>query len=356
MKFYSLKNIMAKNAPYNIIISERSNGKTYACLMEILKNYVKYRKQGAYIRRWVDDLKTKQAGNLFQAIVENGDIEKLTNGEFTDIYYRHYKWYLCTYDCEGNRVCDNEPFMYFFALTSMEHDKSVSYPSITTIVFDEFITRSMYLPDEFVIFCNVLSTIIRHRSDVKIFMLGNTVNKYCPYFAEMGLKHVKDMQQGTIDLYRYGDSKLTVAVEFVKPNKQGKESDFYFSFDNPKLQMITGGAWEIDIYPHCPCKYTKKDIVFTYYIDFDGDLLQCEIIQKDDLFFTFIHAKTTPIFDGELIYSCEYHAEPNYRRKITNPITPIDKKIFDFFKREKVFYANNEIGEIVRNYLLWCVK
>ena len=65
------------------------------------------------------------------------------------------------------------------------------------ILFDEFITRSMYLPDEFVIFTNVLSTIIRDRNNVKIFMCGNTVNKYCPYYKEMGLNNVsidpKDM-------------------------------------------------------------------------------------------------------------------------------------------------------------------
>ena len=36
-------------------------------------------------------------------------------------------------------------------------------------------------------FMNVLSTIIRDRENIKIFMLGNTVNKYCPYFDEMGL-------------------------------------------------------------------------------------------------------------------------------------------------------------------------
>ena len=32
MEFYSLDNILKNNAHYNIIIGERSNGKTYACL------------------------------------------------------------------------------------------------------------------------------------------------------------------------------------------------------------------------------------------------------------------------------------------------------------------------------------
>ena len=189
-------------------------------------------------------------------------------------------------------------------------------------------------------------------------MLGNTVNKYCPYFNEMGLRHIKDMKVGDIDIYSYGDSDLKVAVEYCKPNKQGKESDTYFAFDNPKLNMITGGAWEVNIYPHCPIKYVPKDIKFTYFIIFDGEILQCEIVMKDNNNFTFIHRKTSPIKDNEkdLIYSTEYSSLPNWKRKINRPITDIEKKIAMYFAKDKVFYQDNDVGEIVRNYLLWCVK
>ena len=238
----------------------------------------------------------------------------------------------------------------------MEHDKSTSYPDITTICFDEFLTRTTYLQDEFVLFMNVISTIIRHRTNVKIFMLGNTVNRYCPYFREMGLKHIKEMKPGDIDLYRYGDSDLTVAVEYTLPNKNGKESDLYFAFDNPKLSMITGGAWEIDIYPHCPVKFKPSDILFIYFIEFSGDLLQCEIVQHEDLCFTFIHRKTTEIKDPEhdLIFSPDFSPRANCKRKITKPTSKIEKKISEHFIKDKVFYSDNEVGEIVRNYLLWC--
>ena len=96
------------------------------------------------------------------------------------------------------------PFAFGFAITSQEHDKSTSYPNVRTILYDEFLTRNAYIPDEFVLFCNVLSTVIRQRDDVKIFMLGNTVNKYCPYFKEMGLNNITKQKQGTIDIYKYG--------------------------------------------------------------------------------------------------------------------------------------------------------
>lgn len=358
-KFYSLKKILEANAQYNVIIGERSNGKTYAVLKYGIENYMSSKKQLAIVRRWQDDFTGKRGQTMFDSLVANGEIEKITKGEWTNIHYYASKWYLCRYEDNGKkteRVIDTTPFAYGFAITSMEHDKSTSYPNITTICFDEFLTRTAYVPDEFVMFMNVVSTIIRHRTDVKIFMLGNTVNRYCPYFTEMGLKHVKDMKQGTIDLYHYGDTDLKVAVEYCKPNKQGKASDLYFAFDNPKLQMITGGTWELDMYPHCPIKYKPKDILYTYFICFNDDILQCEIIHCDGMHFTFIHRKTTPLKykDTDLIYTTDFDARPNFARKIIKPTTPIQRKICDSFIKDKVFYSDNEVGEIVRNYLLWC--
>lgn len=357
-KFYSLKNILSKDAQYNIIFGERSNGKTYSVLKLGLENFIKTGEQMAIVRRWREDFIGKRGSAMFSALVDNDEIRKLTNGEWTDIYYFSSRWFLCKYDDKGNRIQNDKPIAYGFSLGSMEHDKSTSYPEITTILFDEFLTRTMYLPDEFILFMNVISTIIRHRKNVKIFMLGNTVNKYCPYFNEMGLKHIKDMKCGDIDVYTYGESNLKVAVEYCKPNKQGKESDTYFAFDNPKLTMITGGAWEVNIYPHCPIKYAPKDIKFTYFIIFDGEILQCEIIRKDKNDFTFIHRKTTPLKDKtrDLIYSAEYNPLPNWKRKINKPITNIEKKIASYFIKDKVFYQDNDTGEIVRNYLIWCGK
>lgn len=358
-KFYSMKNIMEKNAQYNIIIGERSNGKTYALLKYGLENYIKHGKQFAIIRRWNEDFTGKRGQTMFNAIVENGEIEKLTRGEWTNIYYYGSKWYLCKYDPDtGKRITPETPIAYGFSISAMEHDKSTAYPNITTIIFDEFISRTAYLPDEFILFMNVCSTIIRHRTNVKIFMLGNTVNKYSPYFSEMGLTHIKSMKQGDIDVYQYGQSELKVAVEYCNTNSKtgGKDSDFYFAFNNPKLTMITGGTWEIDIYPHLPVKYTPSEILFTYFIIFDDETLQCEIIQHEDLLFTYIHRKTTDIKNPEtdFIYSTDYSPRYNRVRKITKPVTPLEKKIARFYATDKVFYQNNEVGEIIRNYLVWC--
>lgn len=360
-KFYSLNRILKENAQYNIIFGERSNGKTYAALKYGLEQWAKDNSQMGIIRRWQEDIKSKRGANLFSALVANGEISKITKGKWDSVHYNSNRWYFCKYDdVKHRRIIDDEPFAFAFALSNMEHDKSISYPKIKTIIFDEFITRETYFVDEFVIFTNVISTIVRYRDDVKIFMLGNTVNKSCPYFKEMGLKHMDFMKQGTIDVYKYGESGLKVAVEYAdSPDKEkGKPSDVYFAFDNPKLKMITGGAWEIGLYPHCPVKYKPKDVMFTFFIEFEIYLLQCEIVNYEGNVFIYIHKKTTPLKnpDTDLIFKCEYDYRLNYVRNILKPVYPIHKKIASLFKNDCVYYQDNEIGEVVRNYFNWCLS
>ena len=359
MKFYSLTPILEKNADYNVIFGERSNGKTYAVLEYGLKRYLQTGEQMAYIRRWREDLRGKRADSLFANHVNNGLIEKLTGGKFNEVFYMSGKWWLSSYNPETKkRIPDDKPFCFGFCLSEQEHDKSSSFPGVTTIVFDEFLTRRYYLPDEFMLFMNVLSTIIRQRDNVKVFMLGNTVNKYCPYFAEMGLKQVGVMEQGTIDIYRFGEHGATVAVEYTASVVKHKASNKYFCFDNQNLEMITGGKWELAVYPHLPVKYKPKDVEFIYFIVFGDVILQANVIQVDDQNFTYIHAKTTPIKDPEesLIYSLEMNGKPNYKRRLISTSTELERRIAMYYATDKVFYQNNEIGEIVRNYIMTSQK
>lgn len=362
VKYYSVSRILEAEADYMIIYGERSNGKTTSILDYALKRHIEsdYTEQLGVIRRWEEDFKGKNGQQLYEGIIALGWIEKYTKGKYNSVTYIGRRWYLTKFDELGNKLYQaEEPFALAFAISSEEHYKSLSFPNIRYILFDEFITRSYYLPDEFIKFQNLLSTIIRLRNDVKIFMCGNTVNKYCPYFSEMGLVNVKKQIKGSIDIYTYGDSGLRVAVEYSDFETGKKKSNKYFAFNNPKLQMITNGSWEISIYPHLPCKYKPNEIKCIYFIYFNEELLQCEIIKSEELktMFTFIHRKTTPIKDEKhLVFTPEIKGHKNYRRKINKVYDEIGRKIYYFYQIDKVFYQSNEIGEIVRNYILWCLK
>lgn len=357
--YYSIYNIAKEDYLYRMLIGERSNGKTYGADLLCLADYCLNGKQMALIRRWNEDFTGKRGQQMFDALVKNGIISELTNGQWTGIYYFSSRWYLSKWDDKLQKtVKKEEPFCYAFSLNAGEHDKSTSYPNIGNILFDEFIARLAYLPDEFILFMNTVSTIVRDRGDVNIFMLGNTINQFCPYFVEMGIKdHIRKMKQGTIEVCQYGDSDTTLAIEYCANKGKSKASSKYFAFNNPKLKMITGGNWELDIYPHLPEKYSvKEDLEFSYFIIFSDIYLQCDIVCKPNRYFTYIHRKTTPIKDMEydIVYSQEYKAQPNYKRKISRPKDDLERYIWSYFSADKVFYQDNEVGEIVRNYLEWC--
>lgn len=359
MKYYSLNKINKKDATYNVIFGERSNGKTYATLKQALENYFDNGSQFAYIRRWSVDVQPKRMNNLFNAIIEDDYLDKLSGGKFTAIFYRTGRFYLCTYNDKGKPIYNEEDVIgYAFSLSENEHNKANSYPRVTNIIFDEFLTNKIYLPDEFMLFMNTVSTIVRQRTNVKIYMLGNTVNKFCPYFKEMGLTNILSMKQGSIDLYTYGESKLKVAVEYADSKKKFKKNNFYFAFNNPKLKMITGGAWELNIYPHAPVKWLPKNIIFTYFIDFNDNIYQCEIINKDTNVFTYIHEKTTPIKnpDKDIIYTLDYNPKINYNVNILKPLTDYQQKIAWFYTHDRVYYQDNNVGDAINNYLKICKR
>lgn len=358
--FYNISKLLKTKARYFIVFGERSNGKTFQILLHGFKKYMKTGGQIAVLRRWKEDFKGKRASAYFDNLVCDGNghnhIQELTNGKYTKVIYTGGKWFLAYYDKELQKdVTAPDPFAFAFALSDMEHEKGNSYPHIETIFFDEFMTRGIYLADEFILFMNTISTIVRSRNNVEIFMASNTVSLYCPYFEEMGLNHIRQMKQGEIEIYKYGDSELKVAVEYADSPSIGKPSDVYFAFDNPKLQMITGGAWELDIYPHLQTKYKKQDIQFVYFIMFKENILQCNIIVKENEMFTFIHKKTTDIKfeDKDIIFSVEANQQNNYIGRLTKPTNKLGKKIYWFFVANKVFYSTNEVGEIMNNYLNW---
>lgn len=358
--YYDISHLLKDypDAYYYMAFGERSNGKTYSALDYALVRYFKYGEQFAYIRRFGEDVKRKNLQTLLAAHIENQRLIELSGGSFNAINYVGGKFVPYFYDEEKNKTeMANEPIGYSFDLNSMEHHKSTSYPKITTVIFDEFLSRQGYLPNEFVLFMNTLSTIIRNRTNVKIFMLGNTVNKFCPYFSEMGLTHIKEQKPGTIDVYTYADTGLSVVVEYCDPmsKRGGKKSDIYFAFDNPQLKMITSGAWEIAIYPHLTSHYRPKDVMYNFFIIFDDMILHCEIIATDTDYYMFVHPKTTPIKDEEndIVYTTMPDQRWNYRVGIRNQKDQLSALVLRLINENRVFYSDNETGEVLRNYLIW---
>lgn len=362
MKYYNITHLLKDypDAYYYMAFGERSNGKTYSALDYALVRYWNHGEQFAYIRRFGEDVKRKNLLNLLSPHVENGRISDLSKDQYSLVDYTAGRFIPCRLEENGKLVKHPEPMGFAFDLNAMEHYKSTSFPRVTTIIFDEFLSRQGYLTNEFVLFTNTLSTIIRDRNNVKIFMIGNTVNKYCPYFTEMGLSHVKDQKPGTVDIYNYANSGLQVVVEYCDPTSKrgGKSSDVYFAFDNPQLKMITSGSWEIGIYPHLTERYRPKDVLTQFFISFDDVLLHGEIVVTSTSYYLFIHPKTTPIKDEseDIVYTNKPEGRWNYRTGLVGLDDRLSRTINRLMAENRVFYSDNETGEVLRNFIEWSTR
>lgn len=344
---------------YYIIFGMRSNGKTTAAMICAMLRYVMYGEPCAIVRRFDEDIKGARASMFWGSLEKLQLVKYLTGGEFDTVYYFNSVFYLAKMDEDGKRIKDSRPFCYTFALSQWQHDKGQTYPgNIGTVIFDEFMTRGTYLPDEFTLFCNTLSTILRDDGQAKIFMLGNTVSYYCPYFREMGLKHLRDMEPGDISTYTGLREDCSVCVFYSDGIPGGKETDKYFAFDNPKLRMITEGQFEMALYPHCPREFGRRDILFSFFFDFDGELMRGDVIKTDSDAgeWVFVTPKTTELQspDTDLIYSDKTDPRPNWARNMARPRTQSERAIWFLFQTGKFFYADNQCGETLRTYLQTC--
>lgn len=383
-KYYSLKRLLNQcpDCKYYIIYGERSNGKSYSILEYLLEEFYNsgYTKAFGYIRRVDEDIKLSNASQVFKSLRCNDNkenrIEEITKGEYNDVLVKSRTFLLCKRDEMGElvSVLDKQPFGYLFALNQSERIKSTGYPDIFYIFFEEFIAENLPLLNEFSKLMSVLSTIIRNRDNVTIFMAGNTINKHNIYFAEFGLNKTKFQKPNTVDIYKYQDDAgtLQIACEFTDfPDRSIKKSNIYFCFNKEKNKMIRQGLWDIGTYPHLEYLYKPKDIKLIYFIKHEDEIFQAEVIQTIDnkenriddlpnviysnkpLLFTYIHRKTSDIKypHDHIIFQKEFDSHYNIRQDIMNSFDEVGVFIKSFFITGKVFYQDNEVGDMIDSYI-----
>ena len=356
-QYYSPEKILKIGALYNIIYGQRSNGKTYSLVDLMLSHYAETGESSAYIRRLDSELESKMLETLVAPHV--GKVEKWTGGKFNTIVYRSRKFYFAFFNGnDGGYILDQNPAIYCLSLNTSIKSKGADRGKIKYTVFDEFMTRQFYLANEFVMYCEVLSTLMRDRDGTIHFLLGNTVNKYCPYFAEMGLSNIGKQKQGTIDVYTYGfdNEKNRIAVEYCGQSENTKPIEKYFAFDNPQLNMIFTGDWEIASYPHAPESIKGKDIVYKSFIMFDKNVLCMNLVQKNGEVYLFVTPWTSePSADviryvetvSRSPYEIIYPGSTKYK---------VDRLNRQLMQARKVFFADNATGEIYNNWIKYLIS
>ena len=55
-----------------------------------------------------------------------------------------------------------------------------------------------------------------------------------------------------------------------------------------------------------------------------------------------------------LIYTLYYIPKMNYNRNIFKPMNKLQDRILWYYKTDRVFFQNNDVGDTINNYLKIC--
>lgn len=170
-RYYSVDTALSKNRLFNFIVGPRGVGKTYGAKKRVIKNFLKDGSQFVYIRRYDTELKKAEMQKFFDDVCE----------EFPECGFY-----------AGNGVFRINDMIagWYMPLSKSQLFKSVPFPRVTLIIFDEFIIdvgTYRYLPNEVTTFLEAYSTISRDR-DVPVLFLSNAITFTNPYFLYFDLK------------------------------------------------------------------------------------------------------------------------------------------------------------------------
>jgi hypothetical protein len=376
--YWSCSRIAAMEADYSIVYGERGNGKTYSVQELALKDWVDSRArmlaaeeendkgctlhQTFMLRRWKDDVGPSKAENFW----DGNMIEKLkewTSGEFTGITLRNRAYYACTYDDKGKPLYNEQTdcIGYVWSLSEAERLKGQSYPFVTTIIFEEFISmyQNGYIggDEEVTLLMNIVSTIARDRLNVRIWMLGNTVNPYNPYFKFFGFK-ADDVKQGEIRCYEDEKTGCRVAVEYCGKRRKGSlrgTSAKYFPGDSAAANMITGGKWQL---PEVPIMKPKdawsKETLYRILLEFDDHHIQIRLLTERDGF-KYLYIDEVKAVNWKKDTYPTLVQEPVRKRNYYTDIRDIHSKymesVFEAYNAKRVWYDSRETASYFRTYL-----
>lgn len=353
-----LGEVLPNERAWNLILSIRSRGKTTNMLLWAMCLNACYATQIQYIRQKDYQLTPKQSGTLFDVIVQNHYIEKITNDRYNNIFYRGRRWYYEKRDEDGNLLeRSEEPFCYSLAIDKYLDYKSVyNAPKGDIIIFDEFLNPDGYLDDEFYKLNDLLSTIIRERTTAHIYLLGNLVDRFSVYFDELCLNDIiADLTYGEHRQLESNGTKLHIYMmpkaEYIKRQKVNEK---YFSWLNPKLNAITGtrGLWAMKMYPK-PGKGKFKLLSKAYFFK-NGKYLARELRldENTNLLYVFFFVDDYG-YDPEkhILYTCNSETGYNQRIRYGLGYSKTDQAIKKLIQAHRDYYSDNTAGTLFESYI-----
>lgn len=168
--FFDLQDVLDEEMFLSFVVSERGAGKTFSSLKKLIEIFLKTGEQFVYLRRSQTELESALP-TIFDPFQREGfflEHNFSVRGEFLYI---------------DNKCCGRG-----IAISTAYKLKSVGFPNVKYILFDEFISENgQYIKEELHKFLSCIETIGRMR-DIYVIALANQSTIYNPYYVYFQIK------------------------------------------------------------------------------------------------------------------------------------------------------------------------
>lgn len=329
-----------------ILQGGRATGKSYSVKYKLLRDTFRSIKDGIcyerffYLRRYHDDTKDIYSQTYFDDI----DIYTLTDGKYNSVIVYRHEIFFGNIDADGN---SSKEILIgrVLSITKYVQYKSQVFKNFKKGVFEEFISDN-YQADEPNKIFNILSSIFRNDKGT-LYMVGNNISRFNPYYREWCLNNALNQKIDTIDTYNIDD----VVIKCWKcPDGKGLNK---MIFGHAK-QAIDGVTYETKPYPHLQHDLNEYEVIYTCVLKHENFMYLMQLMRYNTSFTWYIQPKTSPIQAGTRVISSEYNIDALYSNKFA-PISRNEAVIFELLKSNKVAYSDNltgtEFSQIINNYM-----
>ena len=236
--YYSARELLGYGALFNLVLSDRSDGKTFNCKVRALEDYEKYHETTVYVRRYDTEITPKMYNTFFNEVAN----VPAYSHYFDKYEFRHSK--AGVEIREKNKHTGKEGWewlVYFIPLSKAGKLKSqLDITNIRTIDFDEYMPLDgRYLKDEMMLLMELWKSIDRDRDRTQCILLGNKINPFCPFFDFFGIE--LDIEKQRIRTYRNGSVAIQVYVN-EEHREVRQESKFTSAIKNTAYEEYDAGG------------------------------------------------------------------------------------------------------------------
>lgn len=324
-----------------VLLGMRSNGKSTAVKKLALEDAWNKDELFFYVRRQGLDMKNYLVESYFKS-VDGFDISEITHGQADGVICKEGKIFLYKEDCGEKTIVKHVG--YFGALSISTRWKSLNFPEVTNVIFEEFCTDGLYIDDEVNLLMQLVSTIARLRS-IHVFMIANTITDINPYFRYFELSEVFKQKPDTIDVYHNEDTTIDVFMTAQLENKEHESRKMYFG-DFGK--MIKNGDWQRDRKRQLENPRKEYECIYSMVLNFQSKLFLMEFLEHSknnivDGHIWFISPKNTKIKRNTRVIS-DVDIESDYTTIGFVPLSKNEVKLFSFLTTGKIAYSDNLTG------------